>query len=115
MERETHTINAEGKVLGRLAVEVALLLRGKNKPNFILNQDIGDFVNVENIRKMKITGKKLEQKKYYHHSGYLGNLKETLMKKLFEENPAEILRKAVYGMLPANKLRAGQLKRLKIN
>jgi large subunit ribosomal protein L13 len=114
MERKTHTINAEGKVLGRLAVEVALLLRGKNKPNFVLNQDMGDFVNVENIRKMKITGKKLEQKKYYHHSGYLGNLKETFMKKLFEENPAEILRKAVYGMIPSNKLRAGQLKRLKI-
>ena len=115
MERNTHTINADGKVLGRLAVEVALLLRGKQKPNFVLNQDVGDFVNVENIRKMKITGKKLDQKKYYRHSGYLGSLKATLMKKLFEENPSEVLRKAVYGMLPVNKLRPGQLKRLKIN
>ena len=115
MERKIHTIDADGKVLGRLAVEVALLLRGKHKPNFVLNQDVGDFVNIENINKMQITGKKLDQKKYYRHSGYLGNLKETLMKKLFEENPGEVLRKAVYGMLPANKLRPEQLKRLKTN
>ena len=113
MKRETHTIDADGKVLGRLASEIALLLRGKHKPDFVLNQDVGDFVVVENIRKIKITGKKLEQKKYFHHSGYLGNLKETSMKKLFEENPFEILKKAVYGMLPVNKLRSEQLKRLK--
>lgn len=114
MERKTHTIDADGKILGRLAVEIALLLRGKHKPNFALNQDIGDFVNVENVRKIKITGRKFDQKKYYRHSGYLGNLKETLMRKLFEEKPDQILRKAVYGMIPANKLRAKQLKRLKI-
>ncbi|MCK4354740.1 50S ribosomal protein L13 [Candidatus Parcubacteria bacterium] len=114
MKRETHTIDADGKVLGRLASEIALLLRGKHKPDFVLNQDVGDFVVVENIRKIKITGKKLEQKKYFHHSGYLGNLKETSMKKLLEENPFEILKKAVYGMLPVNKLRPEQLKRLKI-
>lgn len=114
MERNTRTINAEGKIFGRLAVEVALFLRGKNKPNFALNQDIGDFVNIENIRKVKVTGKKMEQKKYYRHSGYLGGLKESLMKQMFEEKPEETFRKAVRGMLPPNKLRDKQLKRLKI-
>jgi len=114
MQRKTHTIDATDKVLGRLATEIAVLLRGKNKPDFRPNKDIGDFVIIRNIDKIKFTGKKLEQKFYYRHSGYLGSLKKTPLKKLFEKNPDEVLKKAVFGMLPTNKLRANQIKRLKI-
>lgn len=113
MQRNTHTIDATGKVLGRLATEIAVLLRGKNKPDFAPYKDIGDYVVVNNVEKLKFTGKKIEQKKYYHHSGYLGSLKETPMEKLFKENPSEILKRAVFGMLPKNKLRAKMIKRLK--
>jgi len=113
MERDTHTIDAEGKVLGRLATEIAILLRGKHKPTFAPNKDMGDFVVVKNTGKIKITGRKLEQKKYYRHSGYLGHLKEIPLKKVFEEDPGKVLEIAVFGMLPKNKLRAEQIKRLK--
>ena len=113
MKRQTHTIDAAGKVLGRLATEIAILLRGKQRADFRPNQDSGDFVVVKNVDKIKVTGKKMEQKKYYHHSGYPGGIKEVPMKKLFEINPAEVLRKTVWGMLPKNKLRAEQIKRLK--
>ena len=114
MERETHKIDAKDKVLGRLAVQISNFLRGKNKPNFVPYKDMGDFVIVENIRDIKLTGKKAEQKKYYHHSGYPGGLKEVPLKKLFEKDPAKILKEAVFGMLPKNKLRKEQIKRLKI-
>lgn len=114
MKRETHTIDAANKVLGRLATEIAILLRGKHKPDFVPYKDMGDFIVVKNIEKIKITGKKMEQKKYFHHSGYLGGLKEIPLKKLFEREPGEVLKKAVFGMLPKNKLRAEQIKRLKI-
>ncbi len=113
MKRETHTIDAKGRVLGRLAVEIALLLRGKNKPDFAPNKDDGGFVIVKNVEKMGFTGKKLDQKMYYRHSGYLGSLKETPLKKLFAKDPQEVLKIAVFGMLPKNKLRAQQIKRLK--
>ena len=114
MKRETHFIDATGKVLGRLASEVAILLRGKHKLNFNPSKDMGDFVVVQNVDRIKITGKKLEKKKYYRHSGYLGGLKEIPLKKLFKEKPAEVLRKAVYGMLPKNRLREKMIKRLKL-
>lgn len=114
MPRETHTIDATDKPLGRLAVEVAMLLRGKQRPDFVLYKDMGDSVVIKNMEKVKITGKKLEQKVYRHHTGYLGNLKEIPMKVIFAKNPGEVLRKAVLGMLPKNKLRAKQIKRLKI-
>ena len=113
MEKETHTIDATGKVLGRLAAEIAVLLRGKHRPDFVLNLDMGDFVIVKNVAKLKITGKKMEQKKYFHHSGFLGGVKETPLKKIFKEKPQDILKRAVFGMLPKNKLRAEQIKRLK--
>jgi large subunit ribosomal protein L13 len=113
MERKTHTIDATDKALGRLASRIALLLRGKQKPDFFPYKDMGDFVIVKNVSKMRITGRKMEQKKYYRHSGYMGGLKETPLKKLFKEKPAEVLKKAVSGMLPKNKLRPNQLKRLK--
>jgi len=114
MQRKTHTIDATDKSLGRLAVEIATLLRGKQKPDFVPYKDMGDFVVVKNIKKIRITGKKLKQKMYYRHTGYLGSLKKTPMGVLFTKNPKEVLRKAVLGMLPKNKLRAKQIKRLKV-
>jgi len=113
MKRQTHTIDAQDRVLGRLATEIAVLLRGKGKPDFQPNQDMGDFVVVKNVDKIKVTGKKMEQKKYYRHTGYLGGLKETPLKKVFDSRPDEVLKRTVWGMLPKNKLRAEQIKRLK--
>jgi large subunit ribosomal protein L13 len=113
MERKTHTVDATNKVLGRLATEIVILLRGKHEPDFAPYRNGGDFVVVKNVDKIKITGKKIEKKKYYHHSGFLGGLKESPLKKLFKENPSEVLKKAVWGMLPKNRLRAKQIKRLK--
>lgn len=113
MQRNTHTIDATNKVLGRLATEIAVLLRGKHKPDFVPNKDVGDFVIVKSVDKIKVTGKKFDKKIYYHHTGYLGGLKDVPFKKVFERNPEEVLKKAVFGMLPKNKLRAKQIKRLK--
>jgi large subunit ribosomal protein L13 len=114
MERKTHTIDATNRVLGRLATEIAVLLRGKNKSDFAPYKDIGDNVVVKNVERLNFSGKKMKQKKYYHHSGYLGGLKEVPLRKLFEKNPAAVLEKAVSGMLPKNKLRPKMIKRLKI-
>jgi len=106
VKRKTHIIDATNKVLGRLATQISLLLQGKDKPDFEPHRDMSDIVVVENVSKIKVTGKKAKQKKYYHHSGFLGGLKETPFKKVFEKDPAQTLRKAVWGMLPKNKLRA---------
>lgn len=113
MERKTHTIDVSGKILGRLATKIAVLLRGKHKTDFVPYKDMGDFVIVKNVNKIRVTGKKLEKKKYYRHSGFLGSLKEIPLKKLFIKDPAKVLKIAVFGMLPKNKLRAKQIKRLK--
>lgn len=113
MKRQTLTIDATDQVVGRLAVKIALALRGKHRANYQPNQDLGDFVIVKNITKVKFTGKKLENKKYYHHTAYSGGLRAVPMKKLFAERPQEVLKKAVWGMLPKNKLRSEQIKRLK--
>lgn len=113
MKRKTHIIDASGKVLGRLASQISLLLQGKNRPDFAPYKDEGDIVVVKNVDKIKVTGKKVKQKKYIHHTGYLGSLKEVPFKKVFERNPSQVLRKAVWGMLPKNKLRAKRIKRLK--
>jgi large subunit ribosomal protein L13 len=113
MKKETHTIDVKGKVLGRVASEIAVLLRGKSRADFAPNKDAGDVVVVKNIDKIKVTGKKYANKIYYRHSGYLGSLKERTYKELFEKNPSDVLRRAVYGMLPKNKLRDKQIKRLK--
>lgn len=112
MNRQTHTIDVTDKVLGRLASEIAILLRGKQKPDFVPYKDMGDIVVIKNIRKIKITGKKIEKKIYYRYSGYPGGLKEIPLKRLFKTKPEEVLKKAVYGMLPKNKLRSKQIKRL---
>jgi len=112
--RKIITVDAENKSLGRLAVEVAVLLRGKNKPNYVPYKDCGDTVVVKNVDKMKFTGNKLENKNYFHYTGYLGNLKKKTLKEfLIKRGPKEVLRTAVMGMLQKNKLRARQIKRLK--
>jgi large subunit ribosomal protein L13 len=113
MERKIHIIDATGKVLGRLASQIAILLMGKHKPNYDPSKDMGDVVIVKNVEKIKLTGKKLEKEKYYRHSGYIGGLKEIPIKKIFQEKPGFLLKKAVYGMLPKNKLRKRMIKRLK--
>ena len=112
LERQTHTIDATDQRFGRLAVRVALLLRGKQKSQFAMHTDVGDFVVIKNVQKMQFTGRKLTQKTYYHHSGYLGSLREIKLEKLLKDRPGEVLRKAVWGMLPKNKLRAEQINRL---
>jgi large subunit ribosomal protein L13 len=112
MKREKHIIDATGKAVGRMASEIAILLRGKNKPTYQPHLDEGDIVEVINIKDFKVTGKKMDQKKYYRVSQYPGGLKSVLLKDLKAKNPGEVLKKAVKQMLPGNKLRPGMMKRL---
>jgi large subunit ribosomal protein L13 len=114
IQRDWLIVDAEGKTLGRLATQIAERLRGKNKPQFAPHVDIGDFVVVVNAEKIAVTGKKLEQKIYYRHSGYPGGLRERTLQEQLNRQPTEVLRKAVKGMLPRNKLGAAQLTKLKI-
>ncbi|MFH1551480.1 MAG: 50S ribosomal protein L13 [bacterium] len=109
-----HTIDAKNKILGRLAVEVANLLRGKNKTNFVPYLDVGDEVIVINTDKIRVTGQKLKQKTYYHHSSYPGGIKEIKLGELLKKDSREVIQKAVYGMLPKNKLRDKMIKKLKL-
>jgi len=113
IDRKTHNIDATDQVLGRLATQMATLLIGKRKENYRPNVDNGDIVIVKNTKKMKITGKKLDQKLYYHHSGYPGGLKTKKMGDVFEKDPNQVLHKAVFNMLPKNKLRKPRMKRLR--
>lgn len=114
-KRETHKIDATGQPLGRLASQAATLLRGKHKPSFVYNLDNGDFVQIFNAAKIKLTGKKIEQKKYHHYSNYPGGLKTKSLKEMFAKNPAEVVKRAVHNMLPKNKLQKNIMKRLKIS
>ena len=114
IERKWWLIDAEGKTLGRLATEVAVLLRGKRKAEFAHFIDCGDFVVVINAEKVNVTGKKLEQKKYYSHSGYPGGLKVKTLKELLEKKPEDVIRKAVWGMIPKGKLGRAVYKKLKV-
>lgn len=114
IKRETHTIDANEQVLGRLATRIAVLLRGKQKPDYLARQDCGDFVVVKNAKKIKLTGKKARNKIYYHHTGYLGGLKSVPFYRAFENDYRKVIREAVYGMLPKNRLREKQIKRLKV-
>jgi len=107
-------IDATDKILGRLASEIASILQGKNSPSFAPYKEGDTAVVVLNSDKLKISGKKMEQKKYYHHTGWPGGIKEEPLKKLFKKDSREVLKKAVWGMLPKNKLRARRIKRLKI-
>jgi large subunit ribosomal protein L13 len=109
-----YLVNAEGKVLGRLATELAKILRGKNKPTYTPHQDTGDFVVVVNASKVGLTGKKMKDKIYYHHTGHPGGIKETNAAKLLAKKPTEMIRIAVKGMLPKNSLGRQMLRKLKI-
>lgn len=104
VERKWYVVDATGKTLGRLASEIATVLRGKNKPMYAPNIDAGDYVIVINAEKVAVTGKKLDQKVYTHHSGYVGGLKTITLKKQLEKKPEEVLKHAVKGMLPKNAL-----------
>ena len=114
VNKKWYLIDAENKVLGRLATQIATRLRGKNRPIFTPHADTGDFVVVINANKLALTGKKLDNKLYYRHSGYIGGLKQTSAKKLLEKKPEEVLRLAVKGMLPKSSLGRRQLKKLRI-
>jgi len=114
IKRETHTIDASEQILGRLSVRIADLLMGKGKTVFVRNMDVGDFVVVTNAVKVKVSGKKPEQKLYYRHSGYPGGLRIDNFDKLMETHPDRVIEFAVKGMLPTNRLRARMLKRLRI-
>lgn len=116
MKRASQTIDASQRSLGRLAGEIALVLRGKNKADFAPYKDEGDIVVIKNVDQLKITGKKLTGKIYYRHSGYPGGFrKERLEEVIAKKGMKEVLKRAVWGMLPKNKLRAEQIKRLKFN
>ncbi len=114
IERKTHTIDANKRVLGRLATEIAVILMGKDNESYRPHEDNGSFVVVENIDKIVLTGNKREDKRYYHHTGYPGGLKEIPYDKLIKKDASLALKKAVYGMLPKNRLRKERIKRLKI-
>jgi large subunit ribosomal protein L13 len=112
--RDWYIVDADGQTLGRLATLIADTLRGKRKPQYTPHVDTGDFVVVVNAEKIHVTGNKLDQKMYYRHSGYPGGLKERSLREQLERRPTEVLRKAVKGMLPKNRLAARQLTKLKI-
>jgi large subunit ribosomal protein L13 len=114
VERKWYVVDAEGRTLGRLATEIAKILRGKNKPQYTPHVDVGDFVVVVNAEKVVVTGRKAEQKVYRRYSGYPGGLKETSYARMMERRPEEILRRAVYGMMPKTRLARRQMVKLKI-
>lgn len=113
-EHQWYVVNADGRVLGRLATELAKILRGKNKPTFTPHVDTGDCVVVVNAAKVVLTGKKMKDKKYYHHTGYPGGIRETSAEKLLAKKPTEMIRIAVKGMLPKNSLGRQMLRKLKV-
>ena len=114
IERKWYVVDAEGQTLGRLSAEVAKVLRGKNKPVFTPHADCGDYVIVVNAEKIKVTGKKLDQKIYYHHSDYVGGMKETTLRDMLQKKPEYVITHAVKGMLPKGKLGRQMLKKLHV-
>lgn len=112
--RAWYVVDADGKILGRLASEVAKILRGKHKPRFTPHVDTGDFVVVINAGRIKVTGKKMTEKVYYHHTGYLGGLKAFTLSQMMEKSPEEVVRKAVWGMLPKTRLGKKLITKLKV-
>jgi large subunit ribosomal protein L13 len=113
-ERDWYVVDAEAKTLGRLATQIANVLRGKHKPTYTPHVDVGDFVVVINAEKVSVTGKKLQDKRYWRHSGYPGGIRSRTLGEMLERRPEEVLRKAVKGMLPRNRLARQQLTKLKI-
>jgi large subunit ribosomal protein L13 len=114
VERRWYVVDAEGETLGRLATRIADTLRGKGKPSYTPHVDTGDFVVVVNAEKVAVTGKKLQQKMYYRHSGYPGGLRSRSLAEQLERRPTEVIRIAVKGMLPRNRLGRAQLGKLKV-
>ena len=113
-QRDWYVVDAEGKTLGRLATQLADVLRGKRKPDFILYIDTGDFIVVVNAEKIRVTGDKMNSKIYWRHSGYPGGIKSRTLGEMLEKQPEEVIRKAVRGMLPRTKLGRQQLLKLKV-
>jgi len=114
IERQWFLVDAKGKTLGRLSTELAKILRGKHKPLFTPHVDCGDYIIVINAGSIKVSGKKMEQKKYYRHSGYIGNLKVINLEKMFKKSPGFVLINSVKGMLPHNILGRKMIKKLKV-
>ena len=114
IERKWYVVDAEGKTLGRLASEVANVLRGKNKPTYTPHIDTGDYVIVVNAEKIQVTGKKLDQKIYYHHSEYVGGMKEATLREMMQKKPEFVITHAVKGMLPKGSLGRQMLKKLHV-
>ena len=114
IERKWYVVDADGQTLGRLASEVAKVLRGKNKPVYTPHIDTGDYVIIINAEKVAVTGKKLEQKVYYHHSDYVGGMKETTLKEMMAKKPEKVLELAVNGMLPKGPLGRSMIKKLHV-
>ena len=114
IERKWYVVDAEGQTLGRLSSEIAKVLRGKNKPIYTPHVDTGDYVIVINAEKINVTGKKMDQKIYYHHSDYVGGMKETTLKVMLEKKPTEVVRLAVKGMLPKGTLGRHMLDKLHV-
>lgn len=114
IERKWYVVDAEGQTLGRLASQVASVLRGKNKPTYTPSMDTGDYVIVVNADKVKVTGKKLDQKIYYRHSDYVGGMKETTLKELLAKKPEDVINFAVKGMLPKGPLGRQMIKKLHV-
>ena len=112
--RQWVLMDATDMVLGRLAVQIASILRGKTKPEFTPHTDVGDFVVLINADKIKVTGNKLEQKTYYHHSGYMGGIKSATMREILKKKPEDVIKHAVKGMLPKNSLGRAMFKKLKV-
>ena len=114
IERKWYVVDAEGHTLGRLASEIAKVLRGKNKPTYTPSMDTGDYVIVVNADKVKVTGKKLDQKIYYNHSDYVGGMKETTLKEMLAKKPENVVYLAVKGMLPKGPLGRQMIKKLHV-
>lgn len=114
IERKWHLIDLEDQVLGRISVKIASLLQGKDQVDYSPNRDIGDYVVAINASKIRVTGKKLNDKVYYHHTGYAGHLRELTLGQLLEKDPRQVIAHGVMGMLPKNKLRDRRMTRLKI-
>ncbi|MGH3105077.1 MAG: 50S ribosomal protein L13 [Gaiellaceae bacterium] len=114
IDRHWYLVDADGQTLGRLATQIADTLRGKGKPQYTPHVDTGDFVVVVNAEKIAVTGKKLDDKMYYRHSGYPGGLRSRSLREQLERRPTEVLRKAVKGMMPRNRLSRAQIGKLKI-
>ena len=114
IERKWYVVDAEGQTLGRLSAEIAKVLRGKNKPVFKPHIDTGDYVIVVNAAKVKVTGKKLDQKVYYHHSDYVGGMKETTLREMMAKKPEAVVELAVKGMLPKGPLGRSMIKKLHV-